>query len=145
MRSKYYAVIDTNVIVSALISKTLDSNPVKVIKAITLEKIVPLYNDEILAEYREVLSRAKFGLDSKSIELLIQTIQVDGESLDRTMAYDEHFPDETDIVFYEVALSKDDSFLVTGNVKHFPKKTFVITPAQMVEMIENDNPISFER
>jgi len=34
MRNKYYAVIDTNVIVSALISKTLDSNPVKIIKAI---------------------------------------------------------------------------------------------------------------
>jgi len=144
MRSKYYAVIDTNVIVSALISKTLDSNPVKIIRAVTLEQIVPLYNDEILAEYRNVLSRAKFGLDSKIVELLIQTIQVDGESLDRTIADDEKFPDEKDIVFYEVALSKEDSFLVTGNVKHFPKKAFVITPAQMVEIIENDNPISFE-
>jgi len=144
MRSKYYAVIDTNVIVSALISKTLDSNPVKVIRAITQEQIVPLYNDEILSEYREVLSRTKFGLDSKMIELLIQTFLMDGILLDRTIAEDEKFPDEKDIVFYEVALSKEDSFLVTGNVRHFPQKAFVITPARMVEMIENDNPISFE-
>jgi len=144
MRNKYYAVIDTNVIVSALISKTLDSNPVKIIKAITQEQIIPLFNDEILSEYREVLSRAKFGLDSKIIESLIQTIQVDGISLDRTIADDEQFPDAQDIVFYEVALSKEDSFLVTGNIKHFPQKAFVITPAQMVEMIEDNNTIPFE-
>lgn len=59
--------------------------PVKVIKAITQEQIVPLYNDEILSEYRDVLSRAKFGLDSKLIELLIQTFQEDGILLDSTI------------------------------------------------------------
>ena len=36
----------------------------------------------------------------------------------------------------EVSLSKDGSFLVTGNVKHFPVKPFVVTPAEMVKMIE---------
>lgn len=35
-------------------------------------------------------------------------------------------------VFYEVALSVDDSYLVTGNTKHFPKKPFVVTPAEML-------------
>jgi hypothetical protein len=44
-------------------------------------------------------------------------------------------PDTKDLVFYEVALSKDDSFLVTGNLKHFPKKSFVVSPAEMVEII----------
>lgn len=39
-------------------------------------------------------------------------------------------------MFYEVALSKEDSYLVTGNVKHFPVKTFVVTPAEMVKMME---------
>lgn len=36
---------------------------------------------------------------------------------------------------YEVSLSKDGSFLVTGNLKHFPQKSFVITPAEMVELL----------
>ena len=36
----------------------------------------------------------------------------------------------------EVSLSKDGSFLVTGNVKHFPVKPFVVTPAEMVKMME---------
>lgn len=144
MKNKVYAVIDTNVIVSALISRTVESNPVKIIRAITLERIIPLFNDEILSEYKEVLSRAKFGLDKRVIDMIIQTFLTDGMSIDRTNAGYEDFPDEKDLVFYEVALTKEDSFLVTGNIKHFPKKAFVITPAQMVELLENDNPISFE-
>jgi len=109
-----------------------------------LERIIPLFNDEILSEYKEVLSRAKFGLDKRVIDMIIQTFLTDGMSIDRTNAGYEDFPDEKDLVFYEVALTKEDSFLVTGNIKHFPKKAFVITPAQMVELLENDNPISFE-
>ena len=57
MRSKIYAVIDTNVLVSALISKSIESNPMKVFRAIIPDKIIPLYNDEILSEYNSVLSR----------------------------------------------------------------------------------------
>lgn len=45
-------------------------------------------------------------------------------------------PDPKDIVFYEVALSKEDSYLVTGNIKHFPVKPFVVTPTEMVKMME---------
>ena len=41
-------------------------------------------------------------------------------------------------MFYEVALSKEDSFLVTGNIKHFPEVDFVVTPAEMMDIIEND-------
>lgn len=51
MKDEIFAVIDTNVIVSALLSSNLESNPVKVFRAIVQERIVPLYNDEIL-EYQ---------------------------------------------------------------------------------------------
>ena len=47
----------------------------------------------------------------------------------------EHFPDPKDIVFYEVTLSKEDAYLVTGNKKHFPDKPIVVTPAEMVEIL----------
>jgi uncharacterized protein len=136
MKNKYFAVIDTNVIVSALISTSLESNPVKVFRAIIQEQIVPLYNDEILDEYRAVLSRVKFHLDSSLIETVLKAIITDGLSLDRTQASGIDFPDPKDIVFYEVALSRDDSYLVTGNIRHFPAQTFVITPAEMVRLLE---------
>ena len=68
MKDKIFAVIDTNVIVSALLSSNLESNPVKVFRAIVQERIVPLFNDEILEEYKNVLSRSKFRLDLPLIE-----------------------------------------------------------------------------
>ena len=136
MADKFYAVIDTNVIVSAVISKHLESNPAKIIKAIVQERIVPLFNDEILDEYREVLSRPKFHLAQTQIDSVLTAIITDGLSLDRTPAEGVDFPDPKDIVFYEVALSKEDSYLVTGNVKHFPIKPFVVTPAEMVKIME---------
>jgi predicted nucleic acid-binding protein len=49
---------------------------------------------------------------------------------------DDFFPDPKDIVFYEVALSKKDAYLVTGNTKHFPKAPIVVTPAEMMEILK---------
>ena len=136
MENKLYAVIDTNIIVSALISSNLDSNPVKVFRAIIQEQIVPVYNDEILAEYRTVLSREKFHLTPTLIDDVLIAIVTDGIDLNRTPATDLVFPDPKDIVFYEVALSKEGTYLVTGNIKHFPVRTFVITPAEMIRLLE---------
>ena len=136
MEDKIYAVIDTNVIVSALISRSLESNPARIFRAIVQEQIIPLYNDEILDEYRDVLSRPKFHLTTLQIETVLKAIITDGLSLDRTPVEGADFPDPKDIVFYEVALSKDDSYLVTGNAKHFPIKPFIVTPAEMVKLLE---------
>lgn len=135
MEGKIYAVIDTNVIVSALISKSLESNPLKVFRAIFQNRIVPLYNDEIMDEYRTVLSRPKFRLDKSMIETVLKAVAVDGLRMNRTPADDVDFPDLKDIVFYEVALSKEDSYLITGNIKHFPLEPFIVTPAEMVRIL----------
>jgi predicted nucleic acid-binding protein len=51
----------------------------------------------------------------------------------------EYFPDPKDVVFYEVAISKDDAYLVTGNTKHFPKKPIVVTPSEMLEILKTYN------
>lgn len=138
MKDEFFAVIDTNVIVSALISKNIDSNPGKVFRAIVQERIVPLYNDEILAEYRCVLSRPKFHLAPALIETVLKAIIVDGLNLDGVSAIGIDFPDPKDIVFYEIAISKENAYLVTGNIKHFPVRSFIATPAEMVEMLGDD-------
>ena len=49
---------------------------------------------------------------------------------------EEEFPDPKDAVFYEVALSKDDAYLITGNTKHFPRTPIVVTPAEMLEILQ---------
>lgn len=138
MKDEFFAVIDTNVIVSALISKNIDSNPGKVFRAIVQERIVPLYNDEILAEYRCVLSRPKFHLAPALIETVLKAIIVDGLNLDGVPATGIDFPDPKDIVFYEIAISKENAYLVTGSIKHFPVRSFIVSPAEMVEMLGDD-------
>ena len=136
MDAKIYAVIDTNVLVSALFSISGNSNPSIIIRKIIDGVITPLYNEDILAEYEEVLNRDKFPFRKADIDWLISAFLDYGISLVRTAIADEIFIDKDDIVFYEVALSKEDSFLVTGNIRHFPKKPFIVTPAEMLTIID---------
>ena len=51
----------------------------------------------------------------------------------------ELLPDPKDLVFYEVCMAKreEDSMLVTGNMKHFPAKPFIVTPNELLEIISN--------
>lgn len=129
-----YAVIDTNVLVAALLSKTLDAATVRVVEAMLSKKIIPLFSEEIIDEYAEVLRRRKFDFSESKIESYINTIRKNGLSAQRLKS-NEFFPDPKDIVFYEVAISKEDAYLVTGNTKHFPHKPIVVTPAEMVEIL----------
>lgn len=136
MGSKVFAVIDTNVIVSALISKNPESSPLLVLAHVYSGTITPVFNAEIIQEYRNVLSRKKFHLNPLDIEDALLVIQDYGLNVERTEVKDEVFPDPNDIVFYEVKMSKEDAYLVTGNIKLFPKKPFVVTPREMVKIID---------
>lgn len=129
-----FAVIDTNVFVSALITRNPESPTRLVYDYIDSGDIVPLYNDEIIAEYKEVLSRAKFKLSKETVNTLLALVVENGISSDR-FAYAAPMIDEKDRVFYEVSLSVEDSFLVTGNLKHFPSTPQVITPHQIIELL----------
>lgn len=135
--SKLFAVIDTNVVVSSLFSKDSTSGPAIVLNAVLAGFITPLYNSEILDEYKEVLSRPRFPFNSLQIDTIIGAFKDFGLDTDRTQVDAKDFPDSDDIVFYEVKMSVDDAFLVTGNVKHFPKEPFVVTPAEMVEILRD--------
>lgn len=129
-----YVVFDTNVIVSAMVSHNPNAATVKVVEAISLGKIVPLYNEEILAEYDDVLHRAIFNLLDRDVSSMIGTIIQLGMPMDRTESK-ETLVDMSDLVFYEVALSKEGAFVVTGNLKHFPRSPIVVTPSEMLMMI----------
>lgn len=138
-RSKIFAVIDTNVIVSALLGKNSKSSPSIVYEAVLDGIITPVYDEEILDEYRIVLSRRnKFPFEKEDVENLANLVIRSGLKVERAKAFDEIFPDPKDIVFYEVTLSKDEAYLVTGNIKHFPRKPFVVTPSEMVAILNKN-------
>ena len=77
---KYYAVIDTNVLVSAILKH--HSVPGSIIDLTFDGPIVPVLNNEIEKEYRDVLSRPKFHLPSDLIEDIISTFQQRGLYVD---------------------------------------------------------------
>ena len=135
---KYYAVIDTNVLVSAMLKH--HSVTGSIIDLAFDGPIIPVLNDAIEKEYREVLSRPKFHLPSDLIEDILSSFHqrgcyVDAEELDIEL------PDPKDRVFYEVVMEErkdEDAYLVTGNIKHFPEKPYVVTPRQMLNIILED-------
>lgn len=133
--NRVYAVVDTNVIVSAMLSKNLDSNTIKILSSIISGNLIPIYNQEIIDEYEEVLSRDKFPFREEDIALIIKLITTTGIYVDAVTTI-EYIPDPKDVVFYEVALGYDDAYLVTGNMKHFPASENVVSPAKMMEIIQ---------
>ena len=131
----YYAVIDTNVLVSAMISP--GSVPGKIASEALNGCIIPLVNDEIIAEYSDVLHRKKFRFDRSAVKLMIDTIVRRGIPVDAGPVR-EFLPDPKDVVFYAVVMeykNEDDVYLVTGNQKHFPQHPFVVTPREMLDII----------
>lgn len=135
---KQYAVIDTNVLVSGLISRNEESSTVKILKYLSEDKIIPVFSSDIIKEYCEVLRRDKFKLPENVVAALVQDITAHGYEITETVEVTDTMPDPKDIVFYAVTLStaEQGTYLVTGNGKHFPVKPFVVTPAELIQIIE---------
>ena len=137
---KCLAVIDTNVIVSALISKNINSPTKNVLRAMLNGDIVPLYHEEIINEYEDVLKRKKFNIKEETINLVIEAIKEFGIEIN-PKSTGEILIDNDDLIFYEVAMDKQesDAYLVTGNLKHYPNKKFIVTPLEMVDILNKQH------
>lgn len=134
---KYYAVFDTNVLVSSLLTKKEDTATAMVVNAISTRDIIPLYNEDILNEYYEVLHRTKFPFSETAIQRILTMIQNFGLAVSPSPT-GEILPDMDDLIFYEVVMEKrnSDSYLITGNIKHFPKREYIVTPAEMIAILQ---------
>lgn len=130
---RYYAVFDTNVLISSLLTKRTDTATAQVVDAISSGLIIPLYNQEILDEYSDVLHRAKFSFSEERIGRLMTMIRQYGLAVNPS-------PTGEILVFYEVVMEKreDDAYLITGNIRHFPEGDFIVTPAEMMAIIEEN-------
>ena len=132
----YYAVIDTNILVSAMLSCHDDSATVQIVSRMIRGEIIPVYNNEILNEYNDVLSRKKFKFSPDLIQYILSAVHVYGINVipDPTGAI---LPDMKDLPFYEVVYKKKDdgAYLITGNLKHFPVKPFIVTARQMLDIM----------
>lgn len=140
MRRTVYAVIDTNVVVSALLKP--ESVPGRVLAHALAGSIVPVLSAGIEDEYAEVLSRRKFGFDAGLVARVLSALESSAAFRSPAGTAEElsRVPDPKDVEFYAVTLSAReewDASLVTGNAKHFPQEPFVVSPRQMLDILES--------
>ena len=121
-------VLDANVLVSSLLAS---GPPAAVIDLVADGKIVSFYNDLILKEYYDVLSREKFGFSTLQVTRLVNDIVRTGMALDDKPASKIALTDEDDRIFYDAAVEAE-AYFITGNTRHFPSAAFIVTPAQFL-------------
>lgn len=131
-----FAVLDTNVLISAALAHNKYSIPYSVFRGVVEKRFVPLVDDNIVREYWEVFSRSKFSFMQETINDIVgntikfainQPVPPSGIEL----------PDSDDVVFYDVARAHQDkgAYLVTGNLKHFPNCGFAVSPRDFMNVI----------
>ena len=123
-------VVDTNVLVSRALTPT--GPPARVVDLVLTGQVVACYDRRIVAEYRAVLLRPRFGFDHAAVDSLLALIAHEGLSvIPPPVPLD--LPDESDRPFAEVALATG-AWLVTGNLKHFPGLDRAVSPADFLRL-----------
>lgn len=122
-------VIDTNILVSALWSKS--GAPARAVGLVLSGQLTPCYDHRIMLEYRQVLQRPKFRFRPAEINALLDWFKQSGRSV-VPASLDITFVDEADRRFYEVA-KYCGAVLITGNLKHFPSDDAVMSVSDFLE------------
>jgi predicted nucleic acid-binding protein len=105
-----------------------------VLDAVLAAQVRLLYDDRILAEYRTVLRRGRFGFDPRHVAAVLAFLRAEGEPVSAP-PLGLVLPDPYDAPFIEVAVAGRADALVTGNTAHFPvcQGIPVLTPAEFLQ------------
>jgi uncharacterized protein len=129
-------VLDTNVLVSAMISA--NGNEALLVLAVQQGLIEPCFSQEILYEYSSVLIRPKFSFSRTEVDALLGLLRRRGRFLS-PVPQERVSPDPGDDKFIACALMGNVQFLVTGNKKHFPAHQLggiqVVSASELLEFI----------
>ena len=118
------AVIDTNVVVSGLLSPA--GNEALIMLAVRQGLLRPCFSEDILDEYAQVLARPKFAFASDEIEAMLAMFRSQGE-LFHPEGQAPDLPDPGDAKFLHCAGVALAEYIVTGNKRHFPQGTYGVT------------------
>jgi len=124
-------VLDTNIIISAALS--LNGNPSKIVEILeNNDDIKFYYTTNILVEYKRVLSYEKLNISIEKQERAINLIKKAGILIEPSKSKIP-LPDESDRIFYDTAKAAN-AYLITGNLKHYPEESHILTPMQFIEI-----------
>jgi len=129
-------VLDTNVLVSGLLAPF--GPPGEIIRLCAAGEPRLCFDTRLLAEYREVLERPRFGFDTDDVETLLAQLEGVGD-LVVAPPLSARLPDRDDEAFPEVAIASGADHLVTGNAKHFPRShrsgVSVLSPRAFLDVL----------
>ena len=136
-RNAVLAVIDTNILISALL--TPGGIPARLISAIRNRTLTPVVSENILAEYAEVLMRPKFRFANDRTASLLEDMKGLALYLKPQPVFLQGLPDPDDAPFIIAALTAGCP-VFTGNSKHFPKEIGVeaLSPAEALVRLQNE-------
>ena len=127
-------VLGTNVLVSGFLSP--HGPPGAILRSVLAGSITLCFDERILAEYREVLTRGSLALDGERVDAVLEFIEANGESV-LAEALGVELPDAVDTMFVEVASAAGADCVVTGNRRHFPAEPAgdlaVLVPREFVD------------
>ena len=130
------AVIDTNVLVAALITPGKDTPPARIVRGMLRGAFPFVISDALLAEYRDVLNRAKLrkahGLAPSDLQdLLVELTQL---AMVLAPATGPAAPDPGDQHLWDLLAARDDLVLVTGDklLSMSAWRQRIVTPQQFL-------------
>jgi len=126
------AVMDTNVIVSALLVPSGISGGI--LFSFLNRKFTLVYDNRILAEYIEVCKEGRLKINQELIGPIIDFIKKEAFFCPSTSVA-KPFVDEGNKKFYEVFISSGADYLITGNLKHFPKDNRIVSPREFLGVL----------
>jgi putative PIN family toxin of toxin-antitoxin system len=130
----FKVVYDTNVVVSGLLSNR--GIPALLLDLVFNKRVSLFLSPEIFDEYERVLRRPIFRIQPRQRESVLRQLRSLGhwtEPRERAEAAS----DPDDNRFLECALAGEVEFVITGNLRHFPRTfrgTRVVSPRQFFEI-----------
>ena len=132
-------VMDTNVLVSGMLTPFGVCGDI--VRMLTSGNLTLCVDSRILFEYEDVLRRPRFKIENSMIDALMEYIESTSEP-HNTTPLPKSLPDPDDNQFLEVAVSAKVDYLVTGNLKHFPKKSrcnvTILSPREFLDALTQE-------
>lgn len=127
-------VLDTNVIISAAISLT--GPPAKILQLLYEKKLQLIIDIKIFTEYQRVLKYPKFNFSESKINKFLDFFYFHSTLVQSSSLNLPHkFPDPDDKIFYEAFVNGQADYLITGNLKHFPKNNSkIVSPKDFLDI-----------
>lgn len=130
------AVVDTNVIVAAVLTSDQQSPPARILDGMLTRSFRFLLSVELLAEYRSVLLRPRIrglhGLTEQEVDQLLEALVTNAVLQEGLPSVSERPPDPGDLHLWRLLAARQGAVLVTGDAalqRSPPAFAGVLSPA----------------